>query len=244
MRPTILPAMALAIAATAAAQQPETPDVYGSPAEQSIAQACLAIQNDPEAGPSILQDAVAEQILKAMPVVPGQAAATGIAVGINDWDCACSDPAQIAELATRLGFSVGKQIGDVEGSAALICDAVNGELRLVTVPPRLNQIESCIDNTGLSTLTDEVFQHLQHPTGNGLALSTVKLGDRCICDSDEQLDFLTQRLDEIFNQDPDAIFGFARFNADLSAAACIPRMVVENTDERIVDPASPNQPTN
>jgi len=245
MRLSLSALSALALVATAGAQNTGVPvDATDPPeisiAEQKITEACLAFQENPSENPNIIEEAIAEEILKAMPLSPGEAAATGIAVGINDSACVCSNPAQVADLTTRLGFSVGRNIGDVEGSAALICDDAGGQMRLVTVPPRLNQIEACIGNTELEALTEAVYERLSSPTGNAMALSTVKFGDECLCRVNDHLDFLTLTIDEAFAEDESTVFGFSRFGVDLAAAGCIPRTIIENTDERIVDPASPN----
>jgi len=244
MHPLLLTLAALVIASQAMAQETPPPEEV-SFAEQKIIDACQALQENPEDDPDILENAVAEEILQAMPLSPGRAAAAGITVGINNSACVCSDPAQVADLAVRLGFSVGRNIGDVEGSAALICDDAGGQMRLVTVPPRLNQIASCIGNTEIEALTEEVYERLQEPTGNAMALSTVKFSGECLCRADGFLDFLTRTIDEAFANDQQTLFGFARIGLDRAAVGCALQRDLRDTDERIVDPAppvSPNQP--
>jgi len=47
------------------------------------------------------------------------------------------------------------------------------------------------------------------------------------------LDFLAQTIDDILDKDPDMVLGFVR--------GCVPDVIIENIDERTVNPVSPSR---
>ena len=188
--------------------------------------------------PALDLDRLSEEVLKPMFPRPGEPLAlSGLVVGRGVADCVCAEPSAVALTALEIGQTLHRHIGDARAVGGLVCR--QGRVKPVSI--KLDVLDDCVGDAGIDVLAEEIAADLSAWGESGAVISAIKLGSGCVCQADRRIDRILQVVDSRLLDEEESQLGFARVGIDLLAAGCRPEYAIENTDERIVDPASPSR---